>query len=130
MTAETLYKTRDLSNGLTLNIMNASRKISKDAWLIKLFFRISVTVEQNLFKEDDLKRVSFQDIRDTLGSEITFEALTERNFIQNDQKEALLEKSIQDYLASAESYLSHPDFAKKLIIRKYIEASKTGRVSK
>ncbi len=121
MAAETQYKTVELDNNLILEVCDASRKISEDAWIIKLVFRIDVDVKKSLFSEVELKQINFQDIEKILDTNVTFETTTERNFIMADQKDIVRDTLLNDYLTSAKNYLSHPEFAKKLIIRAYNE---------
>ncbi|HKK90906.1 MAG TPA: hypothetical protein VJ936_05875, partial [Desulfobacteraceae bacterium] len=70
---EELVKKETLGNGETLDIFDCSRKISEDAFLVKMTARITVQVKEELFSREALTRASFQDMVKKTGPSVAFE---------------------------------------------------------
>ena len=113
----------ELENGLRLQLEDISRKISEDAFVVKVLLSIDFIFTQEDAESMDMTLASLVDI---LGSTtIRFEKVLERNFINAKDKESVLKDMIDSYLTTNQRYLSHPDFKKGVIRRKVIE--KRGR---
>jgi hypothetical protein len=116
---ETLIKKIDLESGLTLEFINLSRKIAGDRYLVALMTRIKVPVEKRWFSEKDLSLPDIAEIRKKVGKAVFFEHKKERNFIDEGQKEEVLNELIQVAEEYGVRYLGHPDFPKKLILKRF-----------
>ncbi len=111
-----------LNNGLTLEFIDVSRKVAGDRYQVALITRISVPVEKKWFTDKTPVPPNIADIIKKLGPTVAFEQKKERNFVDEKEKQAVL----RDILAVAEDYgvryLGHPDFPRKLILKKYHDA--------
>jgi len=116
---EKLVKKVELDNNQTLIISDASRIIAKDAYVVIMKAKMEIAVEKALFSEMELKKFSFEDIRDTVGKVAVYEYLSERNFIMAKDKDELFEKLMHDFFEIIVKYISKPDFPKKLILKQY-----------
>jgi len=112
----------DLENGEILEIINKSRMIAKDTWLIMLIFRIKIEINKIIIEK--IKTLSENSIVDTLGGSVIYEAIHERNFIRENQKDHVLKNVRDSFLNTNMKYLSHPDFSYKYVIKKYNEKKK------
>jgi len=116
---EILIKKIDLNNGLTLEFIDVSRKVAGDRYQVMLKTRVVVPVEAKWFPEKDPAQPGLADIIKTVGPAVEFEQKKERNFVDEKEKSAVL----KDILTVAEDfgtrYIGHPDFPKKLILKKY-----------
>ena len=88
--------------------------------LVKLIAKIDIPVHDYL--KDLSSEMNVDDIRTVLGEKAIFEKNMERNFIDDKEKERVLNGFLDSLLASLVSYLSVPDFPKQFISRKYREA--------
>lgn len=124
MTAPKPVKSIPLDNGNTLQILNASRKLAGDAWLVKIIFRIEVTIDALLPKGKSLGGFGLPEIKAALGETVAFEVIRERNFINEKEKDTLAEIMVNDYLQHILGYISQADFPEKLVIKKFMEHRK------
>jgi hypothetical protein len=116
---EKLVKKIDLDNNQTLIILDASRMISEDAYVVRMKAKIEIPVEKDLFSEIELKEILFGDILDKIGKVTVYEHLSERNFIMAEDKDELFEKLMHDFFEGILKYLSKPEFPKKFILKQY-----------
>ncbi len=116
---EILIKKIALNNGLTLEFIDVSRKVAGDRYLVVLKTRVAVPVEEKWFPEDDPAQPGLADIVKKVGPVVAFEQKKERNFVDEKEKPAVL----TDIMTVAEDfgirYIGHPDFPRKLILKKY-----------
>jgi len=118
---EKLIKKIELDNGLTLEFTDVSRKVAGDRYQVALKTRVAVPVEAKWFPEDDPAQPGLTEIISKVGPAVEFEQRKERNFVDEKEVSAVF----TDIIAVAEDYgiryLGHPDFPRKLILKKYHE---------
>jgi hypothetical protein len=116
---EILIKKIDLNNGLTLEFIDVSRKVAGDRYQVTLKTRVAVPVEAKWFPENDPALPGLGDIIKKVGPAVAFEQKKVRNFVDEKEKPAVL----KDIMTVAEDfgvrYIGHPDFPRKLILKKY-----------
>ncbi|MBU4012519.1 MAG: hypothetical protein KJ550_03540 [Proteobacteria bacterium] len=123
---EVLIKTIDLENGLELKLLDASRKLAGDRWLVSLIARIEIPIGDSLPKEDGSSSLNVDEVRKVLGEKLLFEQKRERIYIDEKEKDEVL-KEIQDsFLSTSLSYLSRSDFPQKYILKRFNEKIKKG----
>lgn len=115
-------ETMELSNGETLEIYDASRQISQDAWLVTLIFRITIDLRKKNFNATD--GTTEENIRKSLGDTIIYEIKRERNFIKNQVKDHVLNEVKESFIKTNLKYLSHPSFAVKFALKRYNEKNR------
>ena len=111
-----------LENGSILEIIDKSRKIAQDTWVLILIFRIKIDIDKIII--DKIKSVSEDILVDTLGHNVFYEVIHERNFIKEDLKENVLKEMRDSFLNTNLKYVSHSDFTAKCVIKKYNEKKK------
>ncbi len=121
---EVLIKTIDLENGLELKLLDASRKLAGDRWLVALIARIEIPTNDLLLKEDGSPSLNVDEVRKVLGEKLLFEQKREKIFIDEKEKDEVM-KGIQDlFLSSSLSYFSRSDFPQKYILKRFNEKIK------
>ena len=116
-----LIKKIDLKNGLALEFINVSRKVAGDRYRVALKTRVRVPVKETWFHEKETMQPGLDEIIARVGDTVAFEQLKERNFVDEQDMPAVLEDIVavaEDY---GERYIGHPDFPKKLILKRYHE---------
>jgi len=116
---DTIIKKVELENNQTLIISDASRKISEDAYVVKMKAKIDIDVEKDLFSAEELKEILFEDIKEKLGEKVCYEYVAERNFIISKDKDALLEKLVSDFFTTPGKYVAKAEFPKKFLLKQY-----------
>ncbi len=111
-----------LDNGLTLELYDRSRPVAGDHWLVSFVVRIHVEVRPKYFENEVAEGLSFDEIKSTLGRQVTYHHEKERNFIAETKKDEVFKSLKERFLGASLSYLASPDFPRKLILREYEEA--------
>ena len=121
---ETSYKTIELENGYQLNLLDVSRKISADAYLVKMKAVIEIGIEDDLFTQGLPDGVTLSAIQETLGEKIDYVYTVERNFIMDHEKDALFESLVQTFLKNLGPYVAKPVFPERFVLKAYEEKTK------
>lgn len=128
MTTEKLLSRHPLNNGLTLEFWDLSRLMIGDRWIITLELRITIPINAANLPPDLLSHEA--EIVRVLGPEIVFSQRDERNFIAAKEFDASLEEMQARLLTLAPSYFGHPEFAGRLIRKRYAEFQEKQRWSR
>lgn len=115
----TLYKSIELENGYTLKIWDNSRTISTDAYLVRMKANIDIDIEPEMFTQPLPEDLSVEKIQGELGTSITYEYEAERNFILNQEKDALFESLVTTFLNNLGQYVAKPVFPEKFVLKAY-----------
>ncbi len=111
-----------LENGLTLEVYDRSRSVAGDRWLVSLIARIEVEVRPEYFQGQHTPDLPFDDVRAAVGDKATYRHEKTRNFIAETKKDEVFEGLKERFLAASLTYLSSPDFPRKLILMQYQRA--------
>lgn len=114
-----LIKKIDLENGLQLELYDASKKVAGDRWLVKLIAKMDIPVKNYL--KDMGSDMDADDVLRILGETICFEKPMERNFVDNNEKEILLNDFLDMFIDVSVPYFSTLNFPKQFIVKKYKE---------
>ena len=120
--SEVILKSVKLGNGLTLDVKDMSRRISADAYAVKLQFVIDIMVTQERCEKADLPFREVKRLFDKKGCLFLVEI--ERNFIKEEVAEEVKEELIRSYLATNQNYMAHPGFADGVLKRTFYEKKK------
>ena len=116
---ENIFKKIELENNQTLVILDSSRKITEDAYVVIMKANIEIKIEKELFSEDLLSDFKFEDILATLGDKVIYEYKIERNFIMDKEKDRVFEGLVKTYLDNLGQYVAKPKFPGKFILKEY-----------
>ena len=122
--ADAILKSIKLDNQSQLDLMDASQKVAADRWLVRLNIRLTVPVTALSTGAPDDAGPRLEDVRAELGERVLFEQTKERNFVDDREKDAVLNNLHDAFMATAAAYLAHPLFPQKLILKKYHESIK------
>ncbi len=121
---EKIYRKIELENGHTLSILDESRKISKDACLVKMKAVMEFDIHENLFTCPLPNEINLAGIKSVLGDKIVYEYVTERNFIMNHEKEGLFKALVDTFMNNLGQYVANPRFPEKFILKEYKDRKK------
>ena len=107
-----------LDNGLTLEIWDASRKVAADRWLVKLVACMEVEVSCRWFDDALRPPADIDQMRARLGDTQRFEYQTERNFVDQREKQEVFDNMLRSFTAK-KAYYNHPDFAARFLTKEY-----------
>jgi len=120
---EQLIKSIPLDNGQVLNIYDASKNIAGDRWQVNLVARMFISVHE-INTENNAVLPPADGIKQALGDTVEYEVKKQRNFIDDKEKKTVLTDLLDTFIKYSVPYLSHPEFAKRLIVKKYQEYKK------
>jgi len=107
-----------LANGLELYLIDASRKLIGDRWMVRFMARVQVPVSSKFLPEDLLPE-SVDDLRATLGDSVTYEYVSERNFIDVDEKDKVFTQEKTSFMENTYQYLNRSEFPVRFVISQY-----------
>lgn len=113
-----LLKTIELENKLTLNLYDESIKMIGDRWLVTMVARIKIPVDVALIPENQTPLPSEDEIKKILGENVIFEQKNNRIFVDQTDKEDVLEELSKTFIENTISYLSHHDFPRRFLAKK------------
>jgi hypothetical protein len=121
MVDEKLIKTVELKNGLLLEVLDSSQKIAGDRWQVVLKIRVNIPVRMLSADDGNQAELNVGEILSLMGENVCFEQKRERNFIDENEKDNVLNHLIDSFFYNSIDYVSNPDFPKRYILRQYKE---------
>ncbi len=119
-----IFKKIELENNQTLVLMDKSRKIGEDAYVVRMQAGIEIKIAKELFAFEPLSEFKFKDILSTLGDTVNYEYTVERNFIMAPEKEKVFESLVNTFLNNLGQYVAKPTFPGKFILKAYKDKNK------
>jgi hypothetical protein len=113
-----LLRKIDLESGLESEIYDVSRKLAGDRWYVGFIARVEIPITF-LAGYPDSPEVNIEKMKDVLGEAVRFEQKRDRHYVDEKEKDAMLNGLIDDFLASTLPYFSEEDFAKKYALIEY-----------
>lgn len=120
---ETPIREIPLDNNLHVHLYDGSRRFAGDRWLVRLVARIQMPIDTVWTPQPD-DPVSKTALKEALGETAVFETVKTRHFIDEREKEEILLAMQEDLLRHSLSYLGHPDFARRFLLKQYKEKLK------
>jgi len=116
---QTLIKTIELSNSLKLDFYDISRKLAGDRWYVGFIARIDIPLIDSLLTNQHLSHFSIEEIRNALGESFRFQQQRERHYIDEREKDDLLNSLMDSFIKRTLNYLSLPDFPGKYVLKEF-----------
>jgi hypothetical protein len=116
---QTFITAIELSNGLKLDFYDNSRKLAGDRWYVGLIAQIDIPLIDSLLTNQHLLHYSVEEIRNALGESVRFQQKRERHYIDEREKDDLLNDLMDSFIKRTLNYLSLPDFPGKYILKEF-----------
>ncbi|MCF8044433.1 MAG: hypothetical protein K9J83_01130 [Desulfarculaceae bacterium] len=130
MNEPTVVKEIKLDNGLVLMITDCSKKVGQDAWLVSMKAKIVIPVDESTLSDVERFGIDPADAVSKLGEQVSYEYKAERNFIMEQEKDALFQSMVDDFMSTNLMYLSNPRFASKFIVKEYRDLTDKKRLKR
>lgn len=108
----------ELSNGLTLELLDRSRQIAGDRWLVSFAARVEIEVKPENLEGQEISENQIKAIQALAGETAQYNYENQRNFVAEGEKEKVLKEMKERFLDANLKYLSGPELPKKLILSK------------
>lgn len=112
-----------LDHDLNLELLDISKKTLADHWQVILMARLEIPVD-TLYGNNAEGLPPASVIREALGDPIVYEHHNIRQFVNEENKPAVLELLMKNFKKEILPYISHPGFSKKYAIKKHREYAK------
>ncbi len=116
---QTSIKTIELSNGLKLDFFDISRKLAGDRWYVGVIAQIDIPLIDSYLSNQHLSHYSVEEIRNALGKSVRFQQKRERHYIDEREKNDLLNGLMDSFIKRTLNYLSHPEFPGKYVLKEF-----------
>jgi hypothetical protein len=116
---QTLIKTKELGNGLKLEFYDISRKLAGDWWYVGVIARIDIPMIDALLKKQHLSYYSVEKLRNALGESVRFQQILEHHYIDEREKDDLLNSLMNSFIKRTLNYLSLHDFPRKYVLKEF-----------
>jgi hypothetical protein len=116
-----LLEERVLDSGRKVYFYDQSRPIVGDRRQVQLLIHVPLEIKPAHFEGCEDPVGAYQACVSAFGKEMPFCQQKVRNFINNGDAEAVLEKMKEEFLQSGLNYLSKPRFAENYIMKRYSE---------
>jgi hypothetical protein len=104
---------------LKLHFYDISRKLAGDRWYVGVIARIDIPLIDSLLTNQHLSHYSVEEIRNALGESVRFQQKRERHYIDEREKDDLLNGLMNSFIKRTLNYLSLPDFPGKYILKEF-----------
>ena len=121
---ESLIESRELANGTTLSLYDASRRQAADRWIVVLEARIDIPLNDVCFPPEHTDDLTLDAVRAVLGNQVVYISRQERVFVPDEDKADLIARFRDDFCRHTEPYLSRPSFPTRYIAQQYHEQRK------
>lgn len=118
----TLIETKSLANGLSLEMYDRSRRVAGDRSLVTFTAEIEVDVKPEYFEDGKPESPTYDDVKALLGDRVRYAYEGVRNFVPESEKQSVMDELKAYFIDSNLAYVSSPQFARRLVLRKYIQA--------
>jgi len=125
MTGDTgkIIDQQHLENGIELLLYDRSRVTAGDRWQVELKCEAHIQIDESYWdmvteEEDRL----LPDIRKILGDRVVFVATKQRNFVDANERETVLQEMVQQVHSSMLEYLKKPHFPQEFFKKQYRDA--------
>jgi len=122
---ERIIDQQKLGNGIQLILFDKSKVTAGDRWLVELRCEAHIPVVEDFWEmtsEDDPKMQA--DIRNILGEHLVFESIKQRNFVDERERENVLQEMVRQVYSSMLEYIKRPHFPQEFFKKQYRETRK------
>ncbi len=111
----------DLGNGLELCLLDHSRILAGDRWLVSVEARIEVPLsEVYLDGVKDAEHI-LSILKKGYGEKVDYSYIQEKHFVDQKEKDSIFQQFIRNIKDNLLNYLSHPKLAQKILLARYRE---------
>ncbi|MBU0485012.1 MAG: hypothetical protein KKB30_10925 [Proteobacteria bacterium] len=113
---------RTLANGTVLSVIDNSRKIAGDRWLVEINCLAEILLSEDLVSGGRERNPDLDDrIMNKMAGKLVFSLDKKRYFVADNEKQDVMNVLVSQIFDNILSYLGNPAFPRKLFDRRYDE---------
>lgn len=113
-----------VSDEITLDVCDLSRVAAGDRCFVQIVIFTDVPIKKEYFNTIQDPDAAFDKAQKIFGPTIRYEYKRERIFIDTKVKDKVLKELLTIFKKDVLPYISRPDFFKKFVVSKYIDAKR------
>jgi len=117
-----LIEQQQLENGIELLLYDRSRVTAGDRWQVQLLCEAHITIDESywdMVTQEESRLLP--DIRKILGDRLVFVTTKQRNFVDAEERETVIQEMVQQVYNSMLEYLKKPQFPQEFFKKQYRE---------
>jgi hypothetical protein len=112
-----------LENGIELLLYDRSRVTAGDRWQVELKCEAHIPIDESYWEMVTHEEAHLlPDIRKILGDRLVFVATKQRNFVDANERETVLQEMVHQVYSSMLEYLKKPQFPQEFFKKQYRDA--------
>ncbi len=115
----------DLHNGLELHILDHSRILAGDRWLVSVEARIEVPISKEYLNGVKDADYIFNILQKGYGEKVDYSYIQEKHFVDEREKDSVFQQFIKNIKNNLINYLSHPNLAQRILLARYRDLKRT-----
>jgi len=114
---------KKIRDGISITFYDRSREIVGDRWQVELVGEMEIPVSETFWAAVSENDADLLDcVRKKIGNRIHFSVSRIRNFVDQDEKQPLIDEMVRRFEKNIMHYLDSPDFSQKLFVKNFNEA--------
>ncbi len=108
-----------LPNDLELELIDKSRVLAGDRWLVSLEARIVIPIDKKYLEGIKEADHVIEILKKQYNENVEYSYTQEKHFVDQREKDKVFKSFVENIKKNAIHYLSHPKFAQKTLLARY-----------
>lgn len=108
-----------LNNSLYLELWDGSRVLAGDRWLVSVEAKVEVPIDSKYLEGISEADKIISILKKQYGDKVEYSYTQEKHFVDKREKDDVFNEFITNVKKNIIHYLSHPNFAAKILIARY-----------
>jgi len=114
---------KKIRDGISITFYDHSREIVGDRWQVELVGEMEIPVTETFWAVVHESDADLLDcVRKKIGNRIYFSISRIRNFVDQNEKQPVIDEMVQGFEENIMHYLDNPDFSRKLFVKNFTAA--------
>ncbi len=117
-----------LKNGLVLEYIDKSRKVTEDRYYLEVVFRIEFRLDRIEACLPNVDQKTLSEMKSVIGKTVVFEKSLSKNFVDEKNMDQIKTEMVESYISSALEYLSQQTFPERFLRKTHREILEKRRI--
>ena len=117
-----------LKNGLVLEYIDKSRKVTEDRYYLEVVFRIEFRLDRIEACLPNVDQKTLSEMKSVIGKTVVFEKSLSKNFVDEKNMDRIKTEMVESYISSVLEYLSQQTFPERFLRKTHQEILEKRRI--